>query len=29
MYDFLVDYGAIDKYSILNIDKYLMIKNNT
>ena len=27
MYQFLVYYGAIDKYNILNIQKYLMIKN--
>ena len=28
VYDFSVDYGAIDKSIILNIHKYLMIKNN-
>ena len=27
MYQFLVYYGVIDKYKILNIQKYLMIKN--
>ena len=28
VYDFSVDYGAIDKSIILNIHKQLMIKNN-
>ena len=28
MYDFSVDYDAIDKSNILNIHKYLMVKNN-
>ena len=28
VYDFSVDYNSIDKYDILNIHKYLMIKNN-
>ena len=28
VYDFLVDYNCIDKSEILNIHKYLMIKNN-
>ena len=28
VHDFSVDYNAIDKIKILNIDKYLMIKNN-
>ena len=28
MYDFLVDYNFIDKSDILNIHKYLMIKNS-
>ena len=28
VYDFLVDYNAIDKCDILNIHKYLMVKNN-
>ena len=28
VYDFSVDYSAIDKSNILNIHKYLMIKNN-
>ena len=28
VYDFSVDYEAIDKSNILNIHKYLMIKNN-
>ena len=28
VYDFSVDYDAIDKSNILNIHKYLMIKNN-
>ena len=28
MYDFSVDYSSIDKSDILNIHKYLMIKNN-
>ena len=28
-YDFSVDYDAIDKSDILNIDKYLIVKNNT
>ena len=28
VYDFSVDYSAIDKSNILNIYKYLMIKNN-
>ena len=27
-YDFLVNYSSIDKCDILNIHKYLMIKNN-
>ena len=28
VYDFLVDYNSIDKSNILNIHKYLMIKNS-
>ena len=28
VYDFSVDYVAIDKSNILNIHKYLMIKNS-
>ena len=28
MYDFSFDYNAIDKSNILNIHKYLMVKNN-
>ena len=28
-YDFSVDYNSVDKSNILNIHKYLMIKNNT
>ena len=28
VYDFSVDYDAIDKSDILNIHKYLMIKNS-
>ena len=28
MYDFSVDYSAIDKFYILNIHKYLMVKND-
>ena len=28
VYDFSVDYNSIDKSDILNIQKYLMIKNN-
>ena len=28
LYEFLVDYDAIDKSNILNIHKYLMIKNS-
>ena len=28
VYDFLVDYGAIDKSNILSIHKYLMVENN-
>ena len=28
VYDFSVDYGTIDKSNILNIHKYLMVKNN-
>ena len=28
MYNFSVDYNSIDKSDILNIRKYLMIKNN-
>ena len=28
LYNFLVDYNAIDKSNILNIHKYLMPKNN-
>ena len=28
VYDFFVDYNAIDKSNILDIDKYLMFKNN-
>ena len=28
VYDFSVDYDAIDKSGILNIHKYLMAKNN-
>ena len=28
VYDFLVDYNAIHKFDILNISKYLMVKNN-
>ena len=27
-YDFSVDYNSIDKSDILNIHKYLMVKNN-
>ena len=27
MYDFSVDYNSIDKYAILNIQKYLVTKN--
>ena len=27
VYDFLVNYNSIDKCSILNIHKYLMVKN--
>ena len=27
VYDFSVDYNAIDKSGILNIHKYLMVKN--
>ena len=29
VYDFLVDYKVIDKFDILNIHKYLMVKNST
>ena len=29
VYDFSVDYNVIDKSDILNIHKYLMVKNNT
>ena len=29
VYDFPVDYNFIDKSNVLNIHKYLMIKNNT
>ena len=29
VYDFPVDYNYIDKSDILNIHRYLMIKNNT
>ena len=29
MYDFSVDFNSIDKFNILNIHKYLMIKTNT
>ena len=29
VFDFSVDYNCIDKSNILNIHKYLMIKNNT
>ena len=29
VYDFLVDYNAVDKSDILSIHKYLMRKNNT
>ena len=28
VYDFLVDYLAVDKYNILNIHQYLKIKNS-
>ena len=28
VYDFSVDYNAIDKSDILNIHKHLMVKNN-
>ena len=28
LYDFLVNYNAIDKYNILIIYKYLVVKNN-
>ena len=28
VYDFSVDYNAIDKFGMLNIPKYLMTKNN-
>ena len=28
MYDFSIEYSAIDKSDILNIHKYLMVKNN-
>ena len=28
MYDFPVDYNHIDKSNVLNIHKYLMVKNN-
>ena len=28
VYDFSVDYSSIDKSDIVNINKYLMIKNN-
>ena len=28
VYDFSVDYSFVDKSGILNIDKYLMTKNN-
>ena len=28
VYDFSVDYDAVDKSDILNIHKYLMVKNN-
>ena len=28
VYDFSVDYDAIDKSNIINIHKYLMVKNN-
>ena len=28
VYDFLIDYNAIHKFDILNISKYLMVKNN-
>ena len=28
VYNFSVDYNAIDKYDILNIHKHLMVKNN-
>ena len=28
VYDFWVDYNAIDKSNILNTHKYLMVKNN-
>ena len=28
MYDFPVDYDAIDKFDILNIHKYLVLNNN-
>ena len=28
VYDFLVDYDAIDKSNILNIHKYIMIKSS-
>ena len=28
IYDFSVDFNAIDKFDILNSHKYLMVKNN-
>ena len=28
LYDFSIDYNAIDKSDILNVHKYLMVKNN-
>ena len=28
VYDFSVDYNAIDKFDILSIQKYLMVKNS-
>ena len=28
VYDFSADYKAVDKFEILNIDKYLIVENN-
>ena len=28
VYDFSIDYSAVDKFDILNIYKYLILKNN-
>ena len=28
VYDILVDYNSIDKYDIININRYLMAKND-